>query len=235
MIVYSGSHEEEVQQQPGDAAAESNAGQIPPTSATTTTNSWNISTSIVIDCGLRVDVSIQVSRGRPTTASPRPISRRRTESAPPTAGSCRLPASECETMCTSMSPDRRMTFVEVPAPPKNACRRLRRLDADDELRGVDAARELDEGRGHLLGDDLVDSCRRGSRPACAARDEGCRDRARPGRRGSSRAPRTAARRRIAAAMRAPRRSRVSPSGPPVSATTIRSRASHGASIPCSAR
>ncbi|CPU64481.1 Uncharacterised protein [Mycobacteroides abscessus] len=38
-----------------------------------------------------------------------------------------------------------------------------------------------------------------------------------------------------AAMRAPRRTSVSPSGPPVSVTTTRSRASQVLSIPCSVR
>ena len=40
---------------------------------------------------------------------------------------------------------------------------------------------------------------------------------------------------LRAAMRAPRRSSVSPSGPPVSATTTRSLASHLPVMPCSAR
>ena len=46
--------EEEVEQQPGARAAASRAGQMPPTSATTTMSSWNASTSLVIDSSLRV-------------------------------------------------------------------------------------------------------------------------------------------------------------------------------------
>ena len=96
--------------------------------------------------------------------------------------------------------------------------------AQNELGGVHAACEGQQRPGDVVADDLVVG-------AAHVLDQGAlsrqvrRDRRRRVRRCGPRGRRAGRRRGLRSAMRAARRMRVSPSGPPVSATTTRSRAS----------
>ena len=111
-----------------------------------------------------------------------------------------------------------------PAPPAGA---------EHELGGVDAAGEVEQRVGDVVADDLVVGAAEVSTSTrCRARCAGSAP-ASPSLRATCTASRSAP--LVRAAIRAARRIRVSPSGPPVSATTTRSRASQVAPMSCSAR
>ena len=190
------------------------------------TSSWYASTSLVIEDSVWKIVSTQLSSGPATSATAKPAMSRVRLSAPPSLGSEKPePAAACVTMCTSMSPDSRMTVAPMPGPVNAAARRERRLTPMHQLRGIRRPREVDERPRHVLADDLVER-------AAELLDE----RALPVEGLGMPGPQAVgirdvhgeelAARGCAAAIRAPRRRSVSPSGPPVRATTTRSRASH---------
>ncbi len=66
------------------------------------------------------------------------------------------PAAACVTMCTSMSPDSRMTVAPMPGPVKRGGEAGTAADADDQLRGIRRPREVDERTRNVLADDLVE-------------------------------------------------------------------------------
>ena len=91
-----------------------------------------------------------------------------------------------------------------------------------------AAGEVDEGARDVVADDLVVAAAELSRPARAAQPSAAGIAPRAARPALVTCTASSSPPPERAAIRAPRRSRVSPSGPPVRATTTRSRASHGA-------
>ena len=163
-----------------------------------------------------------------------PSQRRRAVSAPVSGGSRqpREPAAAWVTMCTSISPESAMTW-----PPMPAADRPRPARAAAGARSPAGWRRrcgrTPAGRRRRRRRRPGGSCRRGSPPAPAA----CAARA-------GEAPVRPSEARTCTASRAPlpercatreaRRISVSPSGPPVSATTTRSRASQTWSMWCSA-
>ena len=70
-----------------------------------------------------------MSSGPTTSATAKPATSRLRLSAPPSFGGARSaePAAACVTMCTSMSPDSRMTVAPMPGPVNAAASRDRRL------------------------------------------------------------------------------------------------------------
>ena len=66
-----------------------------------------------------------------------------------------MPAALCVTMCTSMSPDARMTLDEVPGPGEQRDESRSARDTDDELCRVRCPGEPDQGCRDVLADDLV--------------------------------------------------------------------------------
>ena len=101
--------------------------------------------------------SSQVSRGPPIRARAKPRTRRCTLSAPPVMrGRANWPpAAACVTMCTSMSPDSRITVAPIPGPVTAAARRPRRLTPITSCVACLAARELDERAGYVIAHHLV--------------------------------------------------------------------------------
>ena len=179
-------------------------------------------------------VSTQLSSGPKTSATANPAMSRVRLSAPPRWGSEKPePAAACVTMCTSMSPDSRMTVAPMPGPVKAAARRERRLTPSTSCVASDALAKSTSAFGMSSPTtwwNVPPSCSRRAR--CRSRASGCRARSPSGL--VTWTPRRSPP-ELRAAIRAPRRSSVSPSGPPVSATTTRSRASHLPVMPCSAR
>ncbi len=80
-----------------------------------------------------------------------------TLSAPPLSrGSANAPpAAAWVTMCTSMSPDSRITVAPMPGSGQRRREAAAAAHADDELRRVDRAREVDERARDVVADDLV--------------------------------------------------------------------------------
>ena len=132
-----------------------------------------------------------------------------------------------------MSPDARMTVAPMPGPVSAAARRPRRLTPMTSWLALTERAKSTRAAGHVFADDLVVGAAEGF-------DQSALGGQRPGVGGASAVlaghvhgeQLTAGER---AAMRAPRRISVSPSGPPVSATTTRSRACQVPWMPCSAR
>ena len=120
-------------------------------------------------------------------------------------------------------PDSRVTVPLVPGPVERGRPRAAPGRAEDDLRRVDAARELQDCARDVVPDDRVVSAAERLDEQSLRREAGD-----PGL-GQPVAARDVHRKQVPpverAAMRAARRIRVSPSGPPVSATTTRSRVS----------
>ena len=133
-----------------------------------------------------------------------------------------------------MSPESRMVVNPMPGPVSSAASRERRLTPEHELGGVLGAGEVEQRLGDVVADDLVVGAAEGLDQSPLLRPAGAGSApVSPSERvtwTASRSPPVAR-----AAIRAARRIRVSPSGPPVSATTTRSRASQVPSMSCSAR
>jgi hypothetical protein len=136
-------------------------------------------------------------------------------------------------MCTSIAPAARITLVPIPGPVSAALIQDRRLSPITSWLAFCPRAKLT--RVSVTSSptswwNVPPSCSvsadcAASEPGSASRRPVCADTCTA----SSSPPADLA------AIRAPRRSRVSPSGPPVRATTTRSRASQGASIACSLR
>ena len=98
----------------------------------------------------------QVSSGPPSSASTNPASVRPRVSAPRERGSrCPWAAAAWLTMCTSMSPLSRTMPAPMPGPGQRRGQLGAARGADDQLRGVGGARELDQRGRHVLADHLV--------------------------------------------------------------------------------
>ena len=212
--------------------AASSAGQSPPISATPTTATRNSRMSAVSDSPESM-VRSAVSTGSPASTATKPARRRRRDRA---AGGRRAPrprpARSCGTRCTSMAPD--SAVVVTPTPAEKSWATRPRLEAPSTIWVALTARaKSSSARGtsapttwwyeppRLSTSTRWRDSRAGSAPTRPSLRATCT--------ASSAAP------RLRSAIRAARRIRVSPSGPPVRATTTRSRVSHVASMPWSVR
>ena len=143
---------------PTSAAA--SAGASPPTVATVTTSSRNSSRTLGRLTSSRMCTSTALSAGSPTAASSHPAARRRGARAAGwrrTRGTARSPSSVSgrgEITCTSMGPDSRTTRL-MTEPRTSSVTPRAVAGAEDELRGVLGAGEVDEGGGHVAAGGLV--------------------------------------------------------------------------------
>ena len=233
--VWSGSHEEPVGEQRGRDARRRRRRARRRAAAITTTATRKSSRSVA---------SVERARGRQRATArergqtdqrpgPRPRRAAREDGAAttgraprPAAGSASLVvARRCEITWTSMpagaADDRLMT-----EPCSSSCQRLRRLAPSTIWVAFSDAGEVDERRGDVVADDLAVACRRARSSSCR-----CAVEVEPGAwpcRPSSATTCTPTSSPLARpAMRAARRMSCSPPGAPVTATTTRSRVSHG--------
>ncbi len=138
------------------------------------------------------------------------------------------------TMCTSMSPEPRIVRCPIPGPVSSADSQVRRLAPEHQLGGVLGPGEAEQRLGHVVADDLVvGAAERLDQPPLL----GQRGRVRAG---QPVGPGDVHGQQVAAGGPGgdPGRragSACSPSGPPVSATTTRSRASQVPWMPCASR
>ena len=136
-------------------------------------------------------------------------------------------------MWVSIGPDSRVTVSLVPGP---ASDRVPPSSAGSQhdLGGIDAAREVQQGLRNAVADDrVIATAERLDQPTLRAERRDARRRR--ARRRWRCAPPSNSPPPLRVAIRAARRISVSPSGPPVSPTTIRSRVSQVPVMPCCSR
>ena len=140
-------------------------------------------------------------------------------------------ASRCARRCRR---SRGSSALPTPGPVSSADSQDRRLDAEHELGGVLGPGEGQQGLGHVVADDLVvGAAQRLDQPPL--RGQRGRVRRRSARPTWSRARRAGRRRPTGRRSGRPAGSACRPPGPPVSATTTRSRASQVPWMSCAAR
>ena len=220
--------------------AHTNAGTNPPSAATTTTTSRNISRSLGSVSVPRTFARTRVSSGGTTMARIQASIRRRGETATPSGGGGAhrpLPASvpwsstSEEMTWTSMVSDARMTLL-ITEPRRRCVHRDWRLAPSTICVAFSfCANCTSVVAGSALASSWYSPPSSWSSVRCApsASPEGPRSPSD----GRTCTPRSSP--RVRAAMRAARRMTSSPPGAPVIATTTRSRVSHGRAIPWASR
>ena len=200
----------------------------PPTSATTTTTSRNSSMSLTrFRCCRSGDQQPAVSSGGSSTAERRSPAAGGGRVRPPWSRGQAEPLPICcvgDDVDVDVAGVRGSMSAPMPGPVRTARQPAAAAGAEHELGGVLRAGEVQQGVRHVVADDLVvGAAERLDQPPLRGQVRRARRR---------RARRTAATWTASrsppvdrAAIRAARRISVSPSGPPVSATTTRSRAS----------
>ncbi len=220
--VYSGGVRKKLSSKAPPNAA-SSAGPSPPTSATTTVARKNSTTSVDSPTSSRPSVPTAVASSGRATASAQPSAWRRIGTALDSRGSRRpRPASAWLTMCTSMCPESCTTRAPMPSTTDRATRDRREVPSTSWVASTPRAKSSSAAGTSsptTVWKDAPTSSASLRSPASAPTGAPTR----PSPRSTCTANSSAEPERLA--MRAARRSTVSLSGPPVRATTTRSRVS----------